>query len=148
MNEHKREENPSIGIWDRASKNFGKVGPKYWSYFGEQLVEKCGMESGQTVLDIGCGAGASLLPAAKKVGECGQVIGIDISRGMVEECIKNRALENLTNIDIKVMDANKLEFEDNKFNHIINGFGFPYLYYGDKNLTEVKRVLKSNGKFS
>ena len=148
MNEQKREENPIIGIWDRASKNFGKVGPKYWSYFGEHLVERCGIKHGQTVLDIGCGVGASLLPAAKKVGEFGHAIGIDISRGMVEECIKNGQQENLQNIDVKVMDANKLDFDNSKFDYILNGFGFPYLYYTDKDFTEVRRVLKSNGKFS
>jgi len=148
MNEQKRRENPLIGIWDRASKNFGKVGPKYWSYFGEQLVEQCEIKHGQAILDIGCGIGASLLPAAKKVGERGHTVGIDISSGMVEECIKNGQQENHNNIDVRVMDANKLEFKDNKFDYIINGFGFPYLYYGDKKFTEVRRVLKSNGKFS
>ncbi|MCM1991528.1 class I SAM-dependent methyltransferase [Oceanirhabdus seepicola] len=148
MNEQKRKENPLIGIWDRASKNFGKVGPKYWNYFGARLVEECGIEIGQVVLDIGCGAGASLIPTAKKIGKAGYATGIDISSGMVEECIKNGQEENLSNVEVRVMDANKLEFEDNKFDYILNGFGFPYLYYGDKNLAEVRRVLKSNGKFS
>ncbi|WBW96960.1 class I SAM-dependent methyltransferase [Oceanirhabdus sp. W0125-5] len=148
MNEQKRKENPIIGIWDRASKNFGKVGPKYWSYFGERLVEQCDINSGQTVLDIGCGVGASLIPAAKKIGIDGHAVGIDLSSGMVEECINNVKVENLHNIDVSVMDANKLEFEDNKFDYILNGFGFPYLYFGDKNFSEVRRVLKDNGKFA
>ncbi len=147
MNEQKRKENPLVGIWDRASKTFGKVGPKYWSYFGEQLVDKCKIENGQTILDIGCGVGASLLPAAKKVGGEGQAIGIDLSNGMVQECIKNGQAEKLSNIDVLVMDANKLEFKDSKFDYILNGFGFPYLYYGDENFKEVRRALKANGKF-
>lgn len=53
-------------------------GPDYWDYFGARLVEQAGVQPGFRILDIGCGAGPSLFPAAQKTGPRGIATGIDI----------------------------------------------------------------------
>ncbi len=53
-------------------------GPDYWDYFGDELVEQAELSPGQKVLDLGCGEGSSLFPAAERVGYGGNAIGIDI----------------------------------------------------------------------
>jgi O-methyltransferase/aklanonic acid methyltransferase len=65
-------------IWSRPLGVSDQGGPDYWDYFGVRLVEHAQIPPGARVLDVGCGTGASLFPAAEKVGEGGHVIGIDI----------------------------------------------------------------------
>jgi O-methyltransferase/aklanonic acid methyltransferase len=55
------------GIFDRASATYGQVGPGYFAHFGERLVERAGLAPGMRVLDVACGRGAVLFPAAQLV---------------------------------------------------------------------------------
>jgi O-methyltransferase/aklanonic acid methyltransferase len=65
-------------IWSRPIGVTDLAGPDYWDYFGVQLVEKAAIFSGAQLLDVGCGTGSSLFPAAEKTGPTGFVVGIDI----------------------------------------------------------------------
>jgi O-methyltransferase/aklanonic acid methyltransferase len=65
-------------IWSRP---IGKEDLDYWEYFGLQLVERAVIQPGAIVLDVGCGTGSSLFPAAEAVGEEGHVLGVDICPG-------------------------------------------------------------------
>ena len=65
-------------IWARPIGVSDLDGPDYWDYFGVRLVEHAAIPPGAHVLDVGCGTGASLFPAARKTGPRGHVIGIDI----------------------------------------------------------------------
>ena len=65
-------------IWSRPNGVSDLDGPDYWDYFGVRLVEHAAIPLGAKVLDVACGSGSSLFPAAEKTGESGCVIGIDI----------------------------------------------------------------------
>jgi len=65
-------------IWSRPMGGTDVDGPDYWDYYGIRLVEQAGISPGDKVLDIGCGTGSSLFPAAAKVGARGYATGIDI----------------------------------------------------------------------
>lgn len=136
----------TISIWDKVAPSFGKVGPSYWSDFGKRLVDLSSIKSGSRVLDIGMGRGASLFPAAKKVGEDGYVIGIDNSSIMVSETNKDLLVEKISSAEVKMMSAESLEFEDNTFDNILCGFGIGYLLFSDSKLNEVLRVLNNGGQ--
>lgn len=141
------EENKgSTNLWDKVALNFGKVGPKYWDSFGLRLVELSTIGSGAKVLDIGMGRGASLFPAIHKVGKTGQVIGIDNSEAMVRETYKDIISENICNAEVKVMNAEYLEFQEDYFDNVFCGFGFGYLILSEDKLQGVKRVLKTGGQ--
>jgi O-methyltransferase/aklanonic acid methyltransferase len=50
----------------------------YWQYFGLRFVELAAISPGTRVLDVGCGDGSSLFPAAERTGPRGRAVGIDI----------------------------------------------------------------------
>ena len=65
-------------IWSKPIGETSSDGPVYWDYFGEKLVEHASIHPGAKVLDVGCGSGSSLFPAAEKAGSKGYVVGVDI----------------------------------------------------------------------
>ena len=51
-----------------AAPSYDRVGPAFFQTFGRRLVELADIRPGMSVLDVGCGAGAALLPAAEAAG--------------------------------------------------------------------------------
>ena len=70
-----------IRIWSRPLGVTDLDGPDYWDYFGDRLVAHAAIPPGASILDIGCGTGSSLFPAARQTGSRGYVTGIDICPG-------------------------------------------------------------------
>ena len=68
-------------IWSRPIGIIDLNAPNYWEYFGTRLVELADLQLGEKVLDVGCGSGSSLFPAATKVGMHGFAVGVDICPG-------------------------------------------------------------------
>ena len=67
-----------MDIWSKPAGMLGPDAPNYWEYFGSRFVEHAAVGSGMSVLDVGCGTGSSLFPAAGRVGPGGRVIGVDV----------------------------------------------------------------------
>ena len=67
-----------VGIWSRPLGADDPTGPDYWDYFGSRLVEQADIYPGSMILDVGCGTGSSLIPAARRTGLNGYALGIDI----------------------------------------------------------------------
>lgn len=147
MNEDKEKiKAQMIKVWDNVAPSFGTIGPRYWNSFGNRLVELATINEGSQVLDIGTGRGASLFPAIEKVGLHGHVTGIELSEGMLRQTkvdINNKAIKNAKLLQ---MDANKLTFNNASFDNILCGFALGALTQEDYKLSEVLRVLKSDGQ--
>ena len=67
-----------VRIWSRPIGESVSDESNYWDYFGDKLVEHASIPQGAKVLDVGCGSGSSLFPAAEKTGANGYVVGVDI----------------------------------------------------------------------
>lgn len=67
-----------MDIWSKPAGMSGPDAPDYWEYFGGRFVELAAVRPGQSVLDVGCGTGSSLFPAAQRVRPGGRAVGIDI----------------------------------------------------------------------
>jgi arsenite methyltransferase len=107
-------ENPLAGFGTTMSLPYGKVNAKKIGYdvsqFPAQVWESscmCGnsfsfgsVSKGETVIDLGCGAGADLCVAASLVGETGKVIGVDMTAAMVRKAEKNAALCGFSNVEL------------------------------------------------
>ena len=73
------------GVFDRASATYDQVGVDFFRPVGRFLVDRTEPRSGERVLDVGCGRGASALPAAEAVGSTGSVLATDLAPSMVED---------------------------------------------------------------
>ena len=98
------------------------------------------------VLDVACGTGDVSIAIAKAVKK-GEVIGVDISKEMLEvmrqKVLKNK-LESM--ISQEVGDGEALRFPEGSFDRVVNAFGIRNFEDRDKGLREALRVLKPGGR--
>ena len=98
-------------------------------------------------LDIATGTGDLAIMLAKKITDA-KIIGLDISKGMLDVGIKKVKANNLDNqIKMVLGDSEKLPFENDTFDAITVGFGVRNFEGLDKGLQEIHRVLKKDGVF-
>ena len=97
------------------------------------------------VLDVACGTGDFTIEIARKVAPGSEVIGIDISDGMMAVGRKKIADVGV-NAELKVADCENLPYEDNTFHRISVGFGVRNLEHLQLGLNEMYRVLTPGGK--
>src|SRR5438093_12954754 len=95
-------------LYTRAAGSYGKIGPRLFQHVGRRLVEVAGVFPGARVLDVATGRGAVLFCAAERVGPTGQVLGIDLSEGMVRETAAEIDRAGLANAEVRLMDAEQL----------------------------------------
>jgi ubiquinone/menaquinone biosynthesis C-methylase UbiE len=145
MNADKKKE-LIAGIYGRSAEGYGDIG--YFPVYGERLVEIAGVTPGALVLDVACGRGAVLFPAAERAGAGGRVNGIDISAGMVRETTSEIARRGVVNASAVVMDAEALEFHDDYFDFVLCAFSLQFFTDAVRAVKEFKRVLKPGGKLA
>lgn len=83
-----------------------------------RLIEYADLRTRHQVLDIATGTGMIAIEAAQIVGPQGKVIGIDISKGMIERARQKVEVLGLTNVEFQIADAETLNFPVNTFDYI------------------------------
>jgi SAM-dependent methyltransferase len=101
---------------------------------------------GETVLDIGCGAGFDTLVAAGMVGPQGRVVGLDATPQMIARAQANLAVLDLANVTFQLGEAESLPFPDNEFDVILSNGVFNLTLDKTRALQEAHRVLKPGGR--
>jgi SAM-dependent methyltransferase len=114
-----------IETYAGAAEHFDDL--PFWGYFGKRTVERLGLTAGARVLDLCCGTGASVFPAAERVGPGGHVIGVDLTEALLERGRKRAAAAGLTNVEFRAADVEALSFEPASFDAIVSVFGFFFL---------------------
>lgn len=106
-----------------AHAHFDAASLGFWSRAGEGTVARLGLRSGAAVLDLCCGTGASALPAARAVGPSGSVLGVDISKPLLDIARSKAQREGLTNVRFIEADMTELAFPRESFDAIVVVFG-------------------------
>jgi len=101
---------------------------------------------GEAVLDIGCGGGLDTLLAARMVGPGGRVVGIDVTRAMIDKASASIAVLGLNNVTFQLGEAESLPFPDNAFDVVISNGVFNLTLDKAKALKEAHRVLNPGGR--
>lgn len=132
------------GVFTRSASSYEHI--RYFPIFGEWLVDTAHIPEGATALDVACGRGAVLFPAAQRVGARGKVIGIDLADGMARETDAEIKRRGLTQAEARQMDAETLDFPDSFFDLVLCGFSLQFFPHLGRALAEFRRVLKPNGQ--
>lgn len=103
-------------------------------------------EKGETVLDLGCGAGLDVFLAANKVGPEGKAIGVDMSEEMVERAKKGAIEGDFTNVEFRLGEIENLPIEDGSVDIVISNCVINLSPDKLKVFQEINRVLKPNGR--
>ena len=111
-----------------------------------RLLEYSQVSTRQTVLDIGTGTGHLAIAAAQIVGDQGQVIGIDISAGMLEQAQSKVDALGLNNVEFQLADAETLTYPVDHFNHILCANTFPWMENKEETLRLWHQFLKPGGR--
>jgi SAM-dependent methyltransferase len=104
------------------------------------------LRPGETVLDIGCGAGVDSILAARRVGPSGRVVGVDMTEEMVKKAKENAVAAGVTNTEFHTGDADRLPVEDATVDVVISNGVFNLCLDKPKVLAEVFRVLRPGGR--
>lgn len=123
------------------------AGPGCFAHFGRQLVKAAEVQAGHRVLDVASGRGAVLFPCAERVGQTGQVLGIDLADEMVRATNAEVAQRGISG-RVQVMDAEQLDFADATFDRVLCGFGIMFFPDQLRALSEFRRVTKSGGRLA
>jgi arsenite methyltransferase len=109
-------------------------------------VAMASLKSGETVLDLGSGAGFDCFLASKKVGEKGKVIGVDMTHEMLEKARGNARKGNYTNVEFRLGEIENLPAADNSVDVIISNCVINLTPDKNRVFMEAFRVLRPGGR--
>ena len=109
-------------LYSRVAPAYVDKGPPFFALAGTRLVQVANVQLGDSVLDLGTGRGAVLIPAAQQVGQGGRALGVDIAPGMVEQTLLTLAELGLQHAAARRMDVAHLDVELSQFSHVLSSF--------------------------
>jgi ubiquinone/menaquinone biosynthesis C-methylase UbiE len=115
--------------------------------FREKLVDLARVESGESVLDVGCGTGSLAIAVARHVGSSGLVCGIDASPEMIARATAKARKANVK-VNFTHALAETLPFPDRHFDVVLSTVMLHHLPRKARQqcVTEMRRVLKPEGR--
>jgi arsenite methyltransferase len=106
------------------------------------------IKKGDTVIDLGSGAGNDAFIARNETGESGKVIGIDFTPAMINKARINAEKLNFTNVEFRQGDIENMPASDNLADVIVSNCVLNLVPGKDAVIKEIYRVLKPGGHFS
>lgn len=118
------------------------------SYGCGDPITLASLQPGQTVLDLGSGAGLDCLLASRKVGPAGHVIGVDMTPEMIERAQSNAKRAGAANVEFRQGYLEDLPVESNTVDVVISNCVINLSPEKEKVFSEAYRVLKPGGKLA
>jgi len=112
----------------------------------QAIVAAARVKPGMRVLDIACGTGEPAISLAALLGGDGEVVGLDISPAPLKIAEERAAQRGLSNATFQQADAHELPFPDNSFDCITSRLGIMLFSDLPRALSEMRRVLKTEGR--
>ena len=110
-------------------------------------TEYAGIKKGDTVIDLGSGAGNDVFVARSIVGDEGKVIGLDFTQEMIDKANANKAKVGFTNVEFRLGEIEKMPFENNIADVVVSNCVLNLVPDKRKAFAEIFRILKPGAHF-
>jgi SAM-dependent methyltransferase len=117
--------------------------PAIFGAWAGPVADAAGIRTGNRVLDVGCGTGVLAREARRRVGQEGQVVGLDLNEGMLAVAARTEP-----KIEWRLGDAASLPFEDANFDVVVSQFALMYFPDRAASLREMWRTLAPEGRLA
>ena len=121
------------------------------AYLGEgsgNPVRAAQLKPGETIVDLGCGAGMDSFLAANQVGKSGRVVGLDMTPEMLESARKNSARGDYPQVEFRQADIENLPLESGTADVVLSNCVINLAPDKVAVYQEIHRVLKPGGRFA
>ena len=136
----------AIATYNAAAAMFDAKALSFWDRHGRAAVRRARIKAGDRILDLGCGTGASALPAARLAGASGEVVGVDAAQNMLARAREKAAMQGLTNARFERANMARLDFPDAYFDRIISVFAIFFLEDMATHVKSMWRMLRPGGR--
>jgi SAM-dependent methyltransferase len=113
---------------------------------GRALLERAAFRAGERVLDIGCGAGATSLEIANRLGVSGAVLGLDISPALVAAAERRARAAGAGNLSFRCADAATASLEGPAFDRLFSRFGVMFFPDARGAFANLHRFVRPGGR--
>jgi SAM-dependent methyltransferase len=146
----KQDNTDQIAYWnDRAAVT--------WTAFQERLdalfepltalaLDAAAPKSGERVIDVGCGCGATILALAQRLGPTGEVLGLDVSEPMSARARERIAGAGLTNAQVVVSDAATHDFQGARTDLLFSRFGVMFFADPVAAFANLRGAMRQGGR--
>lgn len=144
--------------WEKGRRNaqahgyeeewFEKLPDEIWEYCAAvgNPFRHAQISKGDTVVDLGCGAGVDLMVAALLTGSEGKAIGIDITPKMVAKAKEHALLADFSHVEVYESDFESIPLEDASADVVISNGAINLCACKESLFSEIYRVLKPGGR--
>ncbi|MDB9971453.1 class I SAM-dependent methyltransferase [Alphaproteobacteria bacterium] len=112
---------------------------------GNYALSKFNIIEGMNILDIGCGTGKTTTQLAKKIGNSGHVLGLDLSETMINEARKYSDKDKTSNIDFLVQDVQNEKLKNLEYDAAFSRFGVMFFSDPIMAFKNIYSSLKNDG---
>jgi len=134
--------------YNAAADHFDDGPLAFWDRYGRKTIERLRLKPGSAVLDVGCGSGASAIPAARAVGKHGRVTGVDLAARLLALAKAKAEAEKLRNVEFRHADMTALGYEDESFDAVICVFAIFFVPDMVKQVRELWRMVRPGGQLA
>src|SRR5579885_3498256 len=109
-------------------------------------MDHAAIQSGERILDIGCGSGETTLELARRAGPAGSALGVDISRLLLDAARAAARQAALANVSFQEADAQTHAFAPASFDLVFSRFGVMFFEDPDAAFRNLKTALRPGGR--
>jgi SAM-dependent methyltransferase len=117
-------------------------------HFGLPALERLDLAAGQRVLDVGCGGGETTLAIGERVGSTGSVLGVDVSRPLLDLAQARVTAGGVTNVSFELADAQTATLPEASFDRLFSRFGVMFFQDPRAAFTHLRAALKKDARLS
>lgn len=132
--------------YNAAADHFDAPQLGFWDRHGRAAVGYAALHPGARVLDVGCGTGASAIPAAEMVGPDGSVLGLDLAEKMLARAWDKARKAQLRNVTFRQADMTALKPLDEGYDAVISVFSLFFTADMERQVEVLWSQVKPGGR--